>query len=57
MISTIEALKVKKSIQTLSDFLKIDDLTLIGLICLGDKVTFSKFKEASDVWNEFEDNK
>lgn len=53
-MDTFKASEIKKSIQILSDFLQIDDLVLIGLICFGGKVSFRKFKEVSDVWNEFE---
>ena len=51
-----KALEIKKALITLSDYLEIDPQLLTNSICfLLEKEKFTKFKIASDLWNEFDD--
>ena len=50
-----KALEVKKALFTISDLLGIEPQELVTSICLLDKDRFLKIKEASDVWNKFDD--
>jgi hypothetical protein len=55
-MKTKEALEIKKAIICLADFLKIEPQNLVSSICFLDKEKFAKFKEASDLWNIFEES-
>jgi hypothetical protein len=55
-METKQALEIKKAILCLADFLKIEPLNVVSGICFLDKEKFAKFKEASDLWNIFEES-
>ena len=54
-METQKALEIKKAIFTLSDFLEIEPQELVSSICFLNKERFSKIKEASEVWNAFDE--
>ena len=53
-INTIKAIEIKKALISISDFMEIDAQIIVNRICLYDKKLMSKFKNASDIWNEFD---
>jgi hypothetical protein len=53
-INTIKAIEIKKALIAISDFMEIDAQIIVNRICLYDKKLMSKFKNASDIWNEFD---
>ena len=50
-----KAIEIKKAILTLSELLEIDPQELVSSICFLNKERFSKIKEASEVWNAFDE--
>ena len=54
-MNTLKAIEIKKAIFTLSEFLEIEAKDLVGSICFLNKPRFEKFKEASLIWNAFDD--
>jgi hypothetical protein len=50
-----KALEIKKALFAISDLLEIEPQELVSSICFLDKQRFKKIKDASDVWNEFDD--
>ena len=55
-MTTQEALEVRSALLTLSKLLGITPQQLVNSICLLDKERFAVLKEASTIWNEFEDS-
>ena len=54
-METQKAIEIKKAIFTLSDYLEIQPQELVSSICFLNKERFSKLKEASQVWNAFDE--
>ncbi len=54
-MNTKEALEIKKAILTLEKALDTDFLQLASNVCMFDKEKFEVLKEASKLWNEFDD--
>ena len=54
-MDTQKSLEVKKALFTISDLLGIEPQELVNSICFLKKERFLKIKEASDIWNEFDD--
>lgn len=54
-MNTQKALEIKKALFTISDLLEIEPQELVNSICFLNKERFSKIKQASDIWNEFDD--
>ncbi len=54
-METQKAIEIKKAIFTLSDYLEIQPQELVSSICFLNKERFSKIKEASEVWNAFDE--
>ena len=52
-----EALEIKKALLLLADFTGMTPQELVSSICFLDKKMFNLFKDASDKWNSFEDEK
>jgi len=53
-MDTREALEVKKAIFTLERVLNTDFLEIASNVCMFDKEKFEVLKEASKLWNEFD---
>ena len=53
-MTTKQALEIKKAIMLLSDFTEMIPTELVGNICFLNKERNKKFVEASDIWNQFE---
>jgi hypothetical protein len=51
----LKAIEVKKALFTISDLLEIEPQQLVNSICLLNKDRYAKIKEASDIWNTFDD--
>ena len=52
-----EALEIKKALVLLAVFTGTTPQALVSSICFLDKKMFKLFKDASDKWNSFEDEK
>ena len=53
-MNTKKALEIKKALFTISELLEIEPQELVNSICFLHKERFPKIKQASDLWNEFE---
>jgi len=54
-MTTQEALDIKKALLTLSDALNLDFNQVAARVCLLDDDKGAILKQASDLWNEFDD--
>ena len=54
-MNTAKAIEVKKALFTISELLEVEPQELVNSICLLNKERFAKIREASDLWNEFDE--